>query len=63
MGCEIKVGWRTGGSLHCRRERVSLEPLRTGVACPRAERRPKAGRRLRLCMTVHCGRVMFDALL
>ena len=60
-GCEMKVGLDTGASLHNRRERVSLVPLRTGVACPRAKRRPKAGRRLRLCMKDLCGGVAFDA--
>ena len=52
MGC--KVGSPTGASVTCRGERKSSEPLRTGVARPRAERRPNAGRRLRLCMTVLC---------
>ena len=52
MGC--KVGSPTVASVTCRGERESSEPLRTGVARPRAERRPKAGRRLRLCMTVLC---------
>lgn len=56
MGCEMKVGLGTGASLHSRRERVSLVPLRTGVARPKAERRPKAGRRLRVCMTILCDR-------
>ena len=62
MGCEMKVGLGTGASLHSRRERVSLVPLRTGVARPRAERRPKARRRLRLCMMAVSGRVAFDAV-
>ena len=57
----MKVGLGTGASLHSRRERVSLVPLRTGVARPRAERRPKARRRLRLCMKALSGKVVVDA--
>ena len=60
MGCEMKVGLGTGASLHSRRERVSLVPLRTGVARPKAETRPRARRRLRLCMKALSGRMAFD---
>ena len=60
LGTAVLMGSPTGASVHCRGERKSSEPLRTGVARPRADRRPKAGRRLRLCMTVQ---VMFDASL
>ena len=57
--CEISGGSSTGPLFHSRREMLSIEPLRTGVAPPRAERRPKAGRRLRVCMTILRDRVVF----
>ncbi len=56
MGFGTKVGSGTGAPLHCRGERMSSESLRTGAARPRAERRPKAVKRLRLYMMVLCNR-------
>ena len=54
MSCEIKTGSRTDAPSHCLGERESSKSPMTGAACPRAERKPKARRRLSLCMTVVC---------
>ena len=56
MGSGTKVGSGNGAPLPCRGERKSSESLKTGAARPRAERRPKAVKRLRLYMVVLCNR-------
>ena len=54
MSCEIKAGSRIDAPSHCLGERESSKSPMTGAARPKAERKPKAGRRLSLCMTIVC---------